>query len=179
MLRRETSKLTRQKRNAQWTGGSCVALAGLSAFFRSVAIPPFNGDGIAAILAVLGIAAAAAGFLTSVLTFRVQTTQGLVEEVTQLLGDGPICLGLLDEIEDIGGERAPWSSESLRTAVGHWTGACHQELGTIADLTRQVGSTDFVRLLISRALELGLVRQEFENLPGDRHRVVYRRIVPE
>jgi len=180
MIQRETSGLLLRKRQAQQAVAICGGLAALSAFFRSVAVPPFNEGSafIGTVLAVLGVTIAIAGLLAWISSQESRKAEALVEDAIEMLSDRPSCLAILNEIEATADSRSPWTSSQLDQALDQWSSASRATSGTVAALARAVGTGDFRRLLATKAGVHGLLEDRITVADGER-RSVYVRLFPE
>jgi hypothetical protein len=177
LIRHQVSPLNERKRQAQGVVAVSTGLAALGAVLRSVAVPPFNEAGagfIGPFLGVLALLVAVTGGAAFVLSQHAQRMARHVEDASEILGDMPSCLEILDEIEAAGDGRSPWTASRFAEAIEVWAHSSDAEEATVAALAATVGGREFRRLLSASAVQHGLLVEDL-TAEGERHHTIYRR----
>jgi hypothetical protein len=84
----------------------------------------------------------------------------MLEETNEILDNKSFYLGLLHVINLTPLETQPWTKQQLESCIGNWLGVKSNELSGLRKLALKIGVTDFSGLLLSKGIELGIIKEE-------------------
>lgn len=168
---RHTSPLTRRKRSAWIVGAAAGTLGTIVTVIRTVAI---SGTGEAEGAAIIGFLAGAyvlAGALVVwgfLLQFRAEQLAQAIEDVTAQLSRRASYLQILNEIRCESELSDEWGVYEFEQAIDDWVDAtASSHPSSLASTARGIGSWDFGELLLSKGLELDVLRERTYEEDGE------------
>jgi hypothetical protein len=178
LVQRHNSGLSEKKHTAWVAGSASAGIAIVAALLRAVAISgvgPTESGIFITLIAAFGVFAVCFGLVGWFYRVRAERLERLIEEIEGDLAFKGQLMRVFDEIEERGGQTAPWTFEELHEAVDRWaSSASLRDPRTIAFSASQIGVNDFTRLLILKGLELGALEESAST--RSETEVVYARV---
>ncbi len=168
---RHTSPLARRKRSAWVAGAVAGALGAITTLIRTVAVSGTGKVEEAAIIAFLAAAYLVAGSLAVwgfLLQFRAEQLTHAIEDVTAQLSRRANYLQILNEIRQESDLSDQWGIYEFEQAIDYWVDAtATNHPSSLAATAREIGSWDFGELLLSKGLELDVLRESTYEEDGE------------
>jgi hypothetical protein len=115
------------------------------------------------LLAALAVLSGFAYFFSSSSSVEIKR---MLEEGNEILDNKSFYLGLLHvtNLTSLGPKL--WTRSQLESCIGNWLRVKSSELPGLRKLALKIGSKDFSRLLLSKGIELGIIKEQEVNEEG-------------